>query len=200
MPRLSKVTKELNVGLQTCVDFLQKKGYDVENSLNAKINDEQYELLVIQFSQDKDVRLKAEQAQRERANSKMEAKAEAKAVEEPKKEAPGPKVEEEKPSVGFKVLGKIDLNAPKKAEPKEEEPKEEQPKEESKVDPYKNYKNIKWAGTSATDSKLKATMTVEKSTVYLTFNGKKTKVTGITGTAKKMYCAKNTGFRILYIN
>ena len=52
MPRLSKVTKELNVGLQTCVDFLQKKGHTVENSLNAKINDEQYELLVMQFSQD----------------------------------------------------------------------------------------------------------------------------------------------------
>ena len=46
MPRLSKVTKELNVGLQTCVDFLQKKGHTVDNSLNAKISDEQY-LLVI---------------------------------------------------------------------------------------------------------------------------------------------------------
>ena len=65
MPRLSKVTKELNVGLQTCVDFLQKKGHTVENSLNAKINDEQYELLVLQFSQDKDVRLKAEQAEQD---------------------------------------------------------------------------------------------------------------------------------------
>ena len=120
MPRLSKVTKELNVGLQTCVDFLQKKGYDVENSLNAKINDEQYELLVIQFSQDKDVRLKAEQAQRERANSKMEAKAAAEELKkaEPKKEAPI--VEEEKPAVTFKVVGKIDLNAPKKEEPKAE--------------------------------------------------------------------------------
>ena len=128
MPRLSKVTKELNVGLQTCVDFLQKKGYDVENSLNAKINDEQYELLVIQFSQDKDVRLKAEQAQRERANSKMEAKASAEELKkaEPKKEAPI--VEEEKPAVTFKVVGKIDLNAPKKEEPKAEakpEPKAE---------------------------------------------------------------------------
>ena len=116
MPRLSKVTKELNVGLQTCVDFLQKKGYDVENSLNAKINDEQYELLVIQFSQDKDVRLKAEQAQRERANSKMEAKAAA-VVEEPKKEASAPMHEEEKPAVAFKVVGKIDLDAPKKEAP-----------------------------------------------------------------------------------
>ena len=122
MPRLSKVTKELNVGLQTCIDFLQKKGYAVENSLNAKIDDEQYELLVMQFSQDKDLRQKAEQAQRDRINSKMEAKAEAKATEEPKKETSAPKKqEEEKPAVGFKVVGKIDLDAPKKTEaPKEE--------------------------------------------------------------------------------
>ena len=116
MPRLSKVTKELNVGLQTCVDFLQKKGYTVENSLNAKINDEQYEQLVLQFSQDKDVRQKAEQAQRERMNSKMEAKA-AVVVEEPKKEE---SMEEEKPAMSVKVVGKINLNG-SKSEPKVEE-------------------------------------------------------------------------------
>ena len=119
MPRLSKVTKELNVGLQTCVDFLQKKGHTVENSLNAKINDEQYELLVMQFSQDKDLRQKAEQAQRERLSSKMEAKA-SMVAEEPKKEEP--KKEESKPSVAFKVVGKIDLDAPKsEPEPKQKE-------------------------------------------------------------------------------
>ena len=137
MPRLSKVTKELNVGLQTCVDFLQKKGYTVEASLNAKIDDEQYEQLVMQFSKDKDLLQKAQQAQRERLNSKMEAKAaaeELKKAEQPKAEAPAPKVEEEKSSVGFKVVGKIDLNAPKKAEPKKEEPKKEEPKAEPKVE------------------------------------------------------------------
>ena len=136
MPRLSKVTKELNVGLQTCVDFLQKKGHTVENSLNAKINDEQYELLVMQFSKDKDLLQKAQQAQRERLNSKMEAKAAAEEAkkEEPKQEAPAPKKEEEKPAVGFKVVGKIDLNAPKKAEPKKEEVKPE-PKAEVKPEP-----------------------------------------------------------------
>ena len=123
MPRLSKVTKELNVGLQTCVDFLQKKGHTVENSLNAKINDEQYELLVLQFSQDKDVRLKAEQAQRERLSSKMEAKA-AVAVEEPKKVEPKKEtpVAEEKPAVSFKVVGKIDLDTPKNESKAEEKP------------------------------------------------------------------------------
>ena len=106
--------------MQTCVDFLQKKGHTVENSLNAKINDEQYELLVIQFSQDKDVRLKAEQAQRERANSKMEAKAAAEELKKAETKAEAPAVEEEKPAVTFKVVGKIDLEAPKKEEPKAE--------------------------------------------------------------------------------
>ena len=150
MPRLSKVTKELNVGLQTCVDFLQKKGHTVENSLNAKINDEQYELLVIQFSQDKDLRLKAEQAQRERQTSKKEAKPTI-SVEEPKQELPNSaEEEEEKPSVAFKVVGKIDLDGGKKTEPETpaaeekapvetapevpaEEPKPEAPKKEEPV-------------------------------------------------------------------
>ena len=115
MARLSKVTKELNVGLQTCVDFLQKKGYTVENSLNAKITEEQYELLVMQFSTDKDLRLKAEKAQRERQNSKKEAKPTI-SVEEPKKEEAAPEKEEEKPSVTFKVVGKIDLDGHSKKE------------------------------------------------------------------------------------
>ena len=116
MPRLSKVTKELNVGLQTCVDFLQKKGYAVENSLNAKIDDEQYELLVMQFSQDKDLRQKAEKAQRDRIESRKEAKA-ANVEETPEVEvAPAP-VKEEKAKPAFKVIGKIDLDGGKKTEP-----------------------------------------------------------------------------------
>ena len=116
MPRLSKVTKELNVGLQTCVDFLQKKGYAVENSLNAKIDDEQYELLVMQFSQDKDLRQKAEKAQRDRIESRKEAKA-ANVEETPEVEAAPAPVKEEKAKLTFKVIGKIDLDGGKKTEP-----------------------------------------------------------------------------------
>lgn len=40
--RLNKVTKECNVGIQTAVEFLQKKGFkDVEPNPNTKITDEQ---------------------------------------------------------------------------------------------------------------------------------------------------------------
>ena len=134
MPRLSKVTKELNVGLQTCVDFLQKKGYTVENSLNAKIDDEQYELLVMQFSQDKDLRQKAEKAQRDRIESRKEAKA-AVVEETPEVEAAPAPVKEEKSKPAFKVVGKIDLDGGKKAEPVAPVVEEAAPVVEEKVAP-----------------------------------------------------------------
>ena len=101
--------------MQTCVDFLQKKGYAVENSLNAKIDDEQYELLVMQFSQDKDLRQKAEKAQRDRVESRKEAKA-AVVEDAPEVEVAAP-VKEEKAKPAFKVVGKIDLDGGKKVEP-----------------------------------------------------------------------------------
>ena len=40
--RLNNVTRDLNVGIQTAVEFLQKKGFAVESNPNAKITDEQY--------------------------------------------------------------------------------------------------------------------------------------------------------------
>ena len=36
--RLSKVAKEFNVGISTLVDFLNKKGYNVDTNPNAKVS------------------------------------------------------------------------------------------------------------------------------------------------------------------
>ncbi|MDR2914695.1 MAG: translation initiation factor IF-2 [Tannerella sp.] len=47
--KLNKVIKDLNVGLSTVVDFLNKKGYEVESNPNTRVSDEQYELLVKEF-------------------------------------------------------------------------------------------------------------------------------------------------------
>ena len=102
--RLSKVAKECNVGLQTAVDFLQKKGFSgVEVNPNTKISEEQYQLLLKEFTSDKGLRNEATQQNKERKEA-----ARTKAVEEV--------VETKVPVVeGPKVLGRIDLNAPKKA-------------------------------------------------------------------------------------
>jgi translation initiation factor IF-2 len=56
--RISKVVKEFNIGISTLVEFLKKKGFEVEASPNAKISAEEYKLAQIEF--DKEVTLKEE--------------------------------------------------------------------------------------------------------------------------------------------
>lgn len=52
--RLNKALKELNVGINTVAAFLQKKGMVLEDaSPNAKITDEQYQMLIEEFGDDK---------------------------------------------------------------------------------------------------------------------------------------------------
>ena len=47
--KLNKVLKDLNVGLQTVVDFLHGKGCEIDNNPNVRIQDDQYALLVKEF-------------------------------------------------------------------------------------------------------------------------------------------------------
>lgn len=57
--RLNKVVKELNVGLPTIVDFLNKKGYKVETNPNAKISQEMYDTLLVEFNIDSSIKKKS---------------------------------------------------------------------------------------------------------------------------------------------
>ena len=50
----------MNVGIATVVEFLQKKGHTVEANPNTKISEEQYAILVKEFSTDKNLRLESE--------------------------------------------------------------------------------------------------------------------------------------------
>ena len=50
--KISKVAKDLNVGISTLVEFLQKNNQNVEDNLNTRITDEQYEMLVRAFKND----------------------------------------------------------------------------------------------------------------------------------------------------
>ncbi|MES2560135.1 MAG: translation initiation factor IF-2 [Bacteroidota bacterium] len=51
--RLSKVVKEIGVGIGTIVEHLSKKGFKVDNNPNSKITDEQYAVLLKDFQSDK---------------------------------------------------------------------------------------------------------------------------------------------------
>ncbi len=50
--RLSKIAREFNVGINTIVEFLHKKGYDIDSNPNTKITDDIYEILVAEYSSD----------------------------------------------------------------------------------------------------------------------------------------------------
>jgi translation initiation factor IF-2 len=53
--RLSKVATELNVGVQTVIDFLVGKGFD-DVSRNSKVTDDQYDLLIKAYGAEKDAK------------------------------------------------------------------------------------------------------------------------------------------------
>ena len=58
--RISKVLSELNIGLDTAVDFFATKAQEVDRNRNAKIDQAQYDLLTQQFATDKSSKDKAE--------------------------------------------------------------------------------------------------------------------------------------------
>jgi translation initiation factor IF-2 len=58
--RLSKVAREFNVGLSTIVEFLHKKGFNVEENPNAKISNECYDILIKEYSKDIEVKKEKE--------------------------------------------------------------------------------------------------------------------------------------------
>ena len=124
--RLNKVLSELNIGLQTAVDFLKKKSSLGEirddATTNTKISDEQYQALVDEFSTDKAVKTQADMIFTKKAKEKKVEKAE-------KAEKAVTKTEEMlEQRTGLKTLGKIDLSQigkPKAAPTPEQEPEPE---------------------------------------------------------------------------
>ena len=82
MPRLNKALKELNVGINTVAEFLQKKGYPLEDaSINAKITDEQYDILLKEFGSDKQKKQETNLHIQKRKEREQQEKAERKAKE-----------------------------------------------------------------------------------------------------------------------
>ncbi|MDE6515549.1 MAG: translation initiation factor IF-2 [Bacteroidales bacterium] len=58
--RLSKAAKEFNIGVQTVIEFLGKKGHEIDSNPNSKLTAEQYALLAKEYQSDKAVRQEAE--------------------------------------------------------------------------------------------------------------------------------------------
>ncbi|MBC8592529.1 translation initiation factor IF-2 [Oscillospiraceae bacterium N12] len=136
--RLNKVTRDLNVGISTVVEFLQKKGYTVEANPNTKITEEQYAVLVKEFSTDKNLRIESERFIQERQNkdrnkASVSIDGYEKQPEKPKAEDVIKTVVPEDARPKFKPVGKIDLDKLNNRRTEKESVKE--PAKESKPQP-----------------------------------------------------------------
>jgi translation initiation factor IF-2 len=100
---LFKVAKELNVGTQTIVDHLNKKGFDIENKPNAKVTDDMFVELSKQFQSSVAEKEKADQIV-------IGVRPMQQQPQQPKKEVQIPVVKRDKPVLGI-------LQKPQVAEP-----------------------------------------------------------------------------------
>ncbi|MBR5440050.1 MAG: translation initiation factor IF-2 [Prevotella sp.] len=125
--RLNKAIREVNVGLQTAVEFLEKRPElgEVKAEPSFKLSDEQYQALIEAFRQDKEVRSQADKIFQKKPKEAPAKKPEAQRAEDLLPSA-------KKQSQSFKPLGKIDLKEidkkPEEAKPvPKEKPVEKQP-------------------------------------------------------------------------
>ena len=100
--RLNKALRELNIGLQTAVEFLEKKSElgEVKAEPSFKLSDAQYDALVAAFQQDKEVRNQAEKLLQKKPKEKKHAdnnRAESMLASSTQQQ--------------YKPLGKIDLDS-----------------------------------------------------------------------------------------
>jgi len=136
--RLVKVAKELNVGTDSIVDYLSKKGFAIEAKPTSMITDEMHNLLLMEFSSNMAIKAQADNMvigtrPPVKAGEVAAPVVHEVAVKEPPVVKPAEKTvkkaeveEQDKPKL--KVLGKIDL-APKAKEKPEEKPEVEVPVE-----------------------------------------------------------------------
>ena len=141
--RLIKVSKELNVGISSLVEFLDKKGVQVEANPNTKINDEHYEMLNIEFGKDKKIRKTVEKQREEQQNKEVKETVAIEGYEIPNEEQKrSEEIEERTPTTILSdkdkpqvtVVGSIDLDdLDAKPKLKQDEKKTEKKEQETVV-------------------------------------------------------------------
>ncbi len=157
--RLSKAAREFNVGISTIVDFLHKKGFDLDPNPNTKLPHEAYILLVKEYSTDisvkkeseklilKDLHRKKETVSINDFSEKSESEESEKDDDVLVKDALGNKstvdikTEIKKPDI--KLVGKIDLEKTLKPKVEKAPPPKEEPVQKATVDTVEPEKDEK---------------------------------------------------------
>jgi translation initiation factor IF-2 len=178
--RLSKAAREFNVGIATIVDFLHKKGFDLDPNPNTKLPHEAYLLLLKEYSSDLNVKKESEKLILKDLHRKKETVSiddlGEKVISEDLdrddeiliKDTSAPKKTIEIPEIkkpDIKLIGKIDLEktlkpkvqkAEPKAEPEEKKAVKEVPAREESEKAKKVDGKEKTAVTEAETEDLKA--------------------------------------------
>ena len=150
--RLSKAAREFNVGISTIVEFLHKKGFDLDPNPNTKLPHEAYILLVKEYSTDisvkkeseklilKDLHRKKESVSIDDFSEKTDAEESERDEEVLVKDSSGVKttvdIETEIKKPDIKLVGKIDLEKTLKPTVEKAVP----PKEEIKQKPVRTQR------------------------------------------------------------
>lgn len=125
--KISKIARELNVGVSTAVEFLRKHDVQVDDNPNARIDDSAVDLLFKEYSKDKDFKHQINRTITRPAQRKQNKATKA---SQPQAEAPA--------APGLKVVGKVKLDskgnviapaAPAKPQPVADKPAESKPAE-----------------------------------------------------------------------
>ena len=144
LKRLSKVARELNVGISTIVEFLSSQDKQVSSNPNTKIGEELYMLLLQEFQKEK--------FEKEKADNVVIEQTERKVIsinkEEPKKNVEKITAKADKLS-GPSILGKIDL-APKE---KPTAPANDEPTEKAEESPVNTQEPVTKSQTIKADIK-----------------------------------------------
>jgi translation initiation factor IF-2 len=154
--RLSKAAREFNVGISTIVEFLHKKGFDLDANPNTKLPHEAYLLLVKEYSTDISVKKESEKLilkdlHRKKESVSIEDFSEKPETEEAErdhdvlikdssglKSAVDIKTEVKKPDL--KVIGKIDLEKASKPKVEKPAPPKEEPAKKPVTPPVQEEK------------------------------------------------------------
>ena len=156
--RLIRVSKELNVGISSLVEFLHKKGIEIEANPNIKIDNEHYDMLVVEFGKDKNIKKTVEKQREEQLNKDKKETVAIEGYDIPDKKQKDSEgkvstitadlTEDNKPQL--KIVGNIDLDN-LKAKPKKEVKPDENKEKSSKASEKSQDKELEISAKSEED-------------------------------------------------
>jgi translation initiation factor IF-2 len=133
--KLIKISKDLNVGISSLIEFLHKKGFTtVEANPNTRVDDEQYNLLLKEFGKDKQIKQETDRYKELHTRDKKKESVSIEGYEEPVAAPKVKKVEEIKTEIPedriphFQIVDKINLDGDKPVKVAEEKPAVEEKK------------------------------------------------------------------------